>query len=186
MKDPHLIATTREGYYVQPAPVPAAAKVATAASATPTSGTGENDLAVDLNSAADSTMVYDGLPITITRDTGNPNQFTIHIAASGLDWTASGTSPKVELALVVSSFDRKGKLLNRNAHMLDVPAKSSEPHSLDLQTRIDTASPAARVRFVVRDTSSGKVGADNAYLIDKNLIIDPAAVNPQTPSHHRR
>jgi len=160
MKDPHLIATTREGYYVQPASASAPAKVTTASSATPTTGTGENDLAVDLNSAADSTMIYDGLPLTLTRDTTNPNQFTIHIAASGLDWTAGGAStPKVQLALIVSSFDRKGKLLSRNARMLDVPAKSSEPHSLDLQTRIDTASPAARVRFVVRDASSGKVGA---------------------------
>jgi len=186
MKDQHLVATTREGYYVQPASPPATKATTTAASGTPVAGTDENDLAVDLNSAADSTMVYDGLPLTVTRDTANPNQFTIHIAASGLDWTAGGATPKVQLALVVSSFDRKGRLLNRNAHMLDVPAKSSEPHSLDLQTRIDTASPAARVRFVVRDAASGKVGADNAYLIDKNLIVDPASVNPQTPSRHRR
>jgi VWFA-related protein len=185
MKDPHLIATTREGYYVQPTS-PSPAKATTASSGTPAAGTDENDLAVDLNSAADSTMVYDGLPITVTRDATNPNQFSIHIAASGLDWTGGGEStPKVQLALVVSSFDRKGKLLNRDARMLNVPAKSSEPHSLDLQTRIDTASPAARIRFVVRDASSGKVGADNAYLIDKKLVVDPAAVNPQTPSHRR-
>jgi len=187
MKDPHLVATTREGYYVQPTSPPPPKVTTTAASGTPAAGTDENALAVDLNTAADSTMVYDGLPITVTRDTANPNQFTIRIAASGLDWTANGeATPKVELALVVSSFDRKGKLLNRSAHMLDVPAKSSEPHSLDLQTRIDTTSPAARVRFVVRDSSSGKVGADNAYLIDKNLIVDPAAVNLQTPSRRRR
>src|SRR6185312_2081532 len=167
MKDPHLIATTREGYYVQPAS-PAPVKTATASSGTPAAGTDENDMAVDLNSAADSTMVYDGLPLTVVRDTANPNQFTLHIAASGLDWAAGGeTTPRVQLALVVSSFDRKGKLLNREARMLNVPSKSAEPHSLDLQTRIDTASPAARVRFVVRDTASGKVGADNAYLIDK-------------------
>ncbi len=185
MKDPHLIATTREGYYVQPASPPPV-KTATASSGTPVAGTDENDLAVDLNSAADSTMVYDGLPLTVTRDTANPNQFTIHLAASGLDWTAGGeATPRVQLALVVSSFDRKGKLLNRDARMLNVPAKSSEPHSLDLQTRIDTASPAARVRFVVRDSASGKVGADNAYLVDKKLLVDPAAVNPQTPSRRR-
>jgi hypothetical protein len=39
---------------------------------------------------------------------------------------------------------------------------------------ISTASPAARLRFVVRSNANGKIGAENVFLVDRKTLSDPA------------
>jgi hypothetical protein len=45
---------------------------------------------------------------------------------------------------------------------------SVEDRNFKLPVTVPTATPAARIRFVLRSDSTGKVGADNVFLVDKN------------------
>jgi len=176
LKDPSLTATTRSGYYGITAPVVPAADA---------KGRSSDRFLFDLTVAADSLMVYDGVPFTIVRDAAQADSFSIHIEPKYVDWEA-GDSEKLtaEVALLAESFDRKGKSLKHVAKVLtaESPAQSSsgsQPAGLTLHITIPTQSPAARLRFVVRMNRSGKLGADNFFLVDKKNLNDPSTgLNP--------
>jgi VWFA-related protein len=174
LKDPTLTATTRSGYYGITAPVAPAAD---------TAGKSSDRFLYDLTVAADSLMVYDGVPFTIVRDTAQPDSFSIHIEPKYVDWLA-GDSQKLsaEIALLAESFDKKGKPLNHQAKVLTVESTSgSLTAELTLHITLPTQSPAARLRFVVRMDRSGKLGADNFFLVNKKSLNDPSTgLNPTT------
>jgi VWFA-related protein len=157
---PGLTVTTREGYYLQ-------------------GGPGRVDpqnpsrrLVSDLISADNSTMVYDGVPITLQASPTDPDSFTVHVDARGLNWSyATDTEPRhTEVILLISTFDRKGKELKRVAKTIKATAPATAPptgrleRSLDLLYKIDHDPKAVRARFVVRIGASGRIGTADAVL----------------------
>jgi VWFA-related protein len=172
MTDRSLRATTREGYFSTIASVPPALDA---------KGKMSTQLNFDLNVAGAGLMVYDGIPLTVERDTATPDNFVLHFRADSLTWhNAEGERRKSELSVMVVSFDKKGKMLARTAHImtLELPAlpagATTDDRWVNLPTIISTATPAARLRFVVRSNANGKIGAENVFLVDRKTLSDPS------------
>jgi VWFA-related protein len=157
---PDLIATTREGYYLQMPP----------ARINPLNPS--RRLTFDLLSANNSTMAYDGVPLTLTPVPDDPDSFTLHIDARGLAWTfATDTEPRhADVIIVFTTFDRKGKELKRVGRSIhasastDVPPTGRLERGLDIKVKLDHDPKAIRARFVVRVTASGRIGTADATL----------------------
>jgi hypothetical protein len=172
MKNPELTATTRTGYFTAAAAVDAARDA--------TTGKPSDQLLFDVNSAAASLLVYDGVPLQITRSATQPNTFHLRVRAADLAAApnASGQATS-ELTLLTQSFDRKGKILKRTAEKIKVavappPALGLDTRAVDIPVTLATAPPAARIRFVVRTSGNGKVGAENYFLVNPKTLDDPA------------
>jgi VWFA-related protein len=157
---PGLTVTTREGYYLPNGP----GRVDPAKPA--------RRLVSDLLSADSSTMVYDGLPITLEPSPADPDSFTVHVDGHGLAWTnATDTDPRrVELVLMVSTFDKKDKELKRDAKIIKIAAPTTVAptgrlvRDVNLNYKIDHNPKAVRARFVVRVTASGRIATADAVL----------------------
>ena len=171
MVDPSLKAITREGYF------PRSAEVQPVRDA---KGRLSNQVLFDVESAGQSLLVYDGIPLTIERDGTGGDKFYLGMQAADLPWNLGDVPGKRSstLMVMVESFDRKGKMLNRTAKSLTfglaplTPGQKDEGH-LRVVWSVATAAPAARLRFVVRSNDSGKVGAENFYLVAKGTLSDP-------------
>lgn len=179
MKDPKLRATTREGYYTQ---TPALSSVKNPDGKLP------NRLMFDLILAGKSMMVYDSVPISVIRDPSVPDNFRINVNAPDIDLQNDGLqNGPTDIAVLVESFDRKGKMLKHTAKIFTVqlPPNSTETvlkaRLLTVMLSISTEPPAARIRFVVRINRTGKLGADNFFLVDKKTLSDPTT--GLTPGH---
>jgi hypothetical protein len=79
----------------------------------------------------------------------------------------------VTTALLAESFDKHGKMLRHETKIIELQS-TSQPDGVKLHLDISTSSPAARLRFVVRMNSIGKLGADNYFLTDKKTPSDPS------------
>ena len=151
---PGLIATSREGYYLQRRP----------AAVNPQNPS--RRLAFDLTSAENSTMAYDGVPITVAPYDKEPGTYIVHIDGKALSWTyATETEPRhTEVILMATTFDRKGKELKRTALTSKVSAAKNAPptgrleESVNLPIKIERDAKAVRARFVVRVSASGRIG----------------------------
>jgi VWFA-related protein len=173
MKDPALRASTREGYFVAAAPV---------APVKDANGKFTPRLIFDMNVASGSLLVYDGVPLTVTREAAGSDRFELHLHAADLPLEVDASQkPSAELTVLTESFDRRGKMLEHNAKILTVrmlagaPADAPDARSIQVPVNISTKAPAARIRFVVRANGSGKVGAENFFLVDKKTLSDPAS-----------
>ena len=102
---PGLTVITREGYY-------------------PHGGPGKVDpvnpsrrLVGDLIAAGESGMIYDGVPITLEPMPSDPSTYSVHVDGKGLNWSvATDTEGRhAEMILMVTTFDKKGKELKRDA-----------------------------------------------------------------------
>jgi VWFA-related protein len=181
MKDTNLVATTREGYYT------AAPGVTPMRQA---SGKYDKDTVYDLSVAAQSLLVYDGIPLTVTRDAGTPGRFVVRLRAADVPW--HGDAPQREstvLTLLMGSYDTKGKLLEHREQSLTVhlpPSAGEGPdvRAVNLPVLVAMGGNVARVRFVVRSNASGKIGAENIYLVDEKTLTDPAAGLDGKTSRH--
>jgi VWFA-related protein len=157
---PGLIATTREGYYLQGGPAPVNPEKPS------------RRLAFDLVSAGSSTMVYDAVPVTVIPSPTEPDSYKVHVDAKGLVWTLpTDTDPRhADLVLMVSTFDKKGKELKRTANAMKIslpreaPATGRIEHSVDLPAKVEHDSKAVRVRFVVRVSQTGRMGTADVNL----------------------
>ena len=175
MRDPNLRATTRAGYYTPIDTGDAAAKAPTQPN-----GSLSGRLVFDLSVAGQSLMVYDAVPITITRDAGSPDRFILQMSTANIPWKQVDPQHlSTSVAVMVESFDRKGKLLDHTSriHNLQIPAAATDltpaQPTFAVTETIPTQPPAARLRFVVRLNENGKIGADNVYLVDKKTLADP-------------
>jgi len=182
MRDPNLRANTRKGYYTE----------ATVVEPEPTPNTKlPNDLVFDLTAAGRSLLVYDAVPMTVVRDTVNPDKFHINIHAADATWKSDNPQHlHTDMMVLVESFDRKGKMLQRNANVYnfdlspDPSGNPPVPHDVSIAEIIPTKAPVARLRFVVRNGQNGKLGAENFYLVDKGTIVDHATgVSPGKGTH---
>jgi VWFA-related protein len=157
---PGLKVITREGYY-------------------PHGGPGKVDpvnpsrrLVGDLVAAGSSGMVYDGVPISLLPSPSDPDAYTVHVDARALNWTAAtNTDPRhAELILFVTTFDKKGKELKRDGKTITLSAPSTSPptgpleRSVNLVYKVEHNPKAVRARFVVRVSSSGRIGTVDAML----------------------
>lgn len=172
MKDSRLLATTREGYYTAAAPV-APMKEA--------DGKWAKKTMFDLDMAAESLLVYDGIPVTVIRDAGAPDKFVLRLRAADVPWQEDAPQREsTALTVLVGSYDKKGKLLQHKEEKMTVhlpvvgQGEGADARAVNLPVSIATAGPVARVRFVVRSNASGKIGAENFYLVDERTLTDPA------------
>ena len=150
---PGLKVITREGYYLQRGP-------------------GRVDpenpsrrLMADLVSADTSNMVYDGISITPQRSATDPDSFLVHVDGHGLVWSpAVDQEPRrTEVILIVSTFDKKGKELKRDARVMSggsaqLSAYRQAAARLNLPAKLDHNPKAVRVRFSVRVSATGRIG----------------------------
>ncbi|WP_353064771.1 VWA domain-containing protein [Tunturibacter psychrotolerans] len=173
---PGLTVYTREGYYLQRGP-------GRVDPANPS-----RRLMADIISADTSTMVYDGVPVTLEPSPTDPNRFIVHVASSGLYWSpATDTEPRhSDVVLAITTFDRKGKVLKSVAKVIHASAPTTVAptgrieRGMDLAYNVDPDPKATRVRFVVRVTSSGRIGTVDANLGQQHAGNPPSSA-PANP-----
>ena len=179
LRDGSLVASTREGYYL-PKPEEPVAKDAP--------GKLSQQAQFDLSAASQGLMVFDGIPLTITRDETASDHFSLALPAASLNLKDDGSRLIGEVTLIVLSFDKTGKLLNRTGqvislHLARLQSADTESRKVQIATSLDTRSPAARVRFIVLGNSNGKIGADNYFLVDRRSLKDPATGLKPSSTH---
>jgi VWFA-related protein len=157
---PGLTATTRLGYFISYGP----------ARVNPTNPS--RQLMFDLTSAANSTMTYDAVPLTLTQDPVNKDSFRLRIEAKGLVWSfATDTEPRhADFVIATTTFDKKGKVLKQTAKIakINAPTTVAPRGRIELPIAVPIDLPhdakAVRVRFVVRIVQTGREGSADATL----------------------
>lgn len=148
---PGLTATTRNGYYAESsAPPPPTTPV--------TLKLDLKKMASDLGTAANSNLAYTGLAVTADR---LADSIAIHVDAKGLTFSdQSDGSTQAEVTVMVASFNRQNKMIEHSIQEMTARVKPGVTISQTATFRIQTQIPpnASRVRLVVRDTVSGKLG----------------------------
>jgi len=170
MADRSMTANTREGYYSASQPLPPALNE-------------KHEVAprtkFDIVEASEGLMVYDGVPLSITREADQPDKFEVELPAAALQWTPDGDKGRSSVLVVIESFDLKGKLLHNEGRTFGLvlpPQKEDGPDKrvVTLPLTASTAPPAARLRIIVRADATGKIGADNVFLVDRKTLKDPS------------
>ncbi len=149
---------TREGYYLQRGP----------GRVNPVNPS--RRLVADLVSADTSTMVYDGVPITIENTAEKLDEYVVRVPGRALAWSAAtDTEPRhAEMILMVSTYDKKGKEIKREAKIVKASAPATVPptgrieRGLAVAYKLPPDQKAVRVRFTVRVTASGRIGTADA------------------------
>jgi VWFA-related protein len=153
MKNPNLRATTRDGYY----PLTVAS---TNAALTEPPKQAKAQLGLDLASAVNSAISYNGLGIRVTGT--KPGAYEVSVKSAGLDWRANGTRELTESTVMAAWYSPKGKLLGHAARELTAtrPADTNALNPPDTVFVLPVTIPpgAARVRFIVRDAVNGHIG----------------------------
>ena len=177
--NPGYHAVTREGYYPQRGP----------ARYNP-QGTNTR-LFTELAAANSSNMAYDGVPVSLRPDPTDPDKFTVHVDARGLNWTlATGTDPRrAEVILLATSFDKKGKAVEEIARDIKVAAPPEVAptgrleRAINFNVTLKHNPQAVRARFVVRVASTGRIGtADTPLNLKEQATAKPAPAPPATPN----
>ena len=174
---PDITAITRQGYYVQQRP----------AQVNPQSPS--RRLAFDLLSADQSNMAYDAVPVTVAAPPTDPENFSVRIDSRALNWTvASDAEPRhAEIVLLVSTFDKKGKELKRDAKNIrasaprDAPPSGRIERALEIRYKLEHNPKAVRARFVVRVSSTGRLGTADVDLLHTTLSTTTSAPAAPTP-----
>ena len=152
LKDPSLHAVTRDGYY------PAASAV----DAPPAPGAKTaKQLQWDMAAAAQTSMVYTGLDVEATR---KEDVFGVRVLAKGLTWhDEPDTTRNAEVTILVVCYGAKDKQLLHEAKEMTESIHATD--RIDGEQRVLFPFPlklpagTQRVRFVVRDAGSGKLGS---------------------------
>jgi VWFA-related protein len=129
-------------------------------------------LVADLVAADSSNMAYDGVPFTVTPASADPTVFDIHLDSKGLVWSPAidGETRHADFIMIVSTFDKKGIELHRDARTFkigatgDVPAVGPLDRSVNIKYHILSDSKAVRARFTVRVTPSGRIGTQDTAI----------------------
>jgi len=164
--DRKLAVSAPAGYFGGVSPVPPAVDA---------QGKIPAQVADDLAVAAEGLTEYDAVPLTIESVKDKPDYFQVSFPASAIGWASGGARETSEITLLVSSYDKKGKLLHRDGHVIGFTRQpllnnQMENRTLHVQATIPTVSPASRVRVVVRSNGTGKIGTSNYFLSDQNPL----------------
>jgi VWFA-related protein len=159
VKQPGLRVETREGYY------------ATAADAAPAAATDKQpDLArLNFAVAAESMMAYDAVHMSIEPVAGNPNEFRMILSSGDLAWQESSPGKLIaRVTVAAKTFNKKaamdGTLKISTLQVDETSGGKPSTSTVSLLVNIPTKSPAVRMRFLVRDEATGKLGAVNYTL----------------------
>jgi len=146
---PGTMVMTRDGYYA-------------GASARQKS---TDNVASDLNHAVAADLLYTALRIRVEPIGGD--QYAVHVAAPGLTWMASSDGSgehTAEAEVLGASISAKNEVLAHTLHTMKATAKAAanvHSPSLPADFTISLTRPkgTVRMRFIVRDTSSGSMGS---------------------------
>jgi VWFA-related protein len=179
VKGQALVATTREGYY-------RATPDAVVAKDEP--GKLSQEERFDIAAASQGLMVFDGIPLTITRDQVTPDKFILSLPAASIGFQDDGSKMVGKVSFIILSFDKTGKLIGRQGRMVSLHLATLQPgqaesRNVQLTASLDTHTPAARIRFIVVGSSNGKIGADNFFLVDRKTLKDAATGVKASPQH---
>jgi VWFA-related protein len=155
LSNPDLIAVTREGYYPETANANNAA-----ADTTLPADQRKSLLQLDLSQAALSSMSYNGLALTLKKS-DDPRVWLVTVPAAQLTWTPHPDgSAFAEVTGMAIAFDSKAKILSHTTHELQAERKAGQPtpETATFQVSVDIPKGAKRVRFVLRDAVSAKIG----------------------------
>lgn len=146
---PGLTIQTRDGYFEEPK--------APAAPPTPTT----QQLAFDLFGAAMSTLPYTDLHVSVDRQ--KPGEYTLHAAAPDIAWREMPDGRRhADLVLLAVCLSDRGKMLSKTFATLgsNTAATIAEMANVKTALPMQVTAPAgtSRIRFVVRDMGSGRVG----------------------------
>jgi hypothetical protein len=180
LKDSSLTAISRQGYFPSldnkvAAPLNAQGKLT-------------DNAQFDLASASTGLMVFDGVPLTIERNIQEPAKVVLSFPASALGLVQNGGKLTGDVTLITLSFDRNGKPLSKDGrvvalHLAPLPAGQMEDRKVRITTTLNTQLPIARVRYVLRANSNGKIGAENLMLVDPATLHDHATGVRTQPAH---
>ena len=149
MSDPNLTATTRTGYFPEPQALPGEAPP------TPTT----RDLVFDLTSAALSSITYNGLKVDADK---KDDGYLFHVRSGDLKPHIMGDGTGMaEVTVMQVCFGYKDKVLTHNVFELQsrLPSAGQSQANVDfLLQKIEMPRSAVRMRFVVRDAISGRIG----------------------------
>ena len=156
MKDPTLLATTRDGYF------PRVSDTANpfAGSGTPATEA-KAQLQLDISTAAMSTMSFNG--VTVTAERVDANNFKLRIPLKSLSWTdKDGGVHQAEITVEAVAFTAKAKMVGHVgtelfARVMADPIANGETKAA-FAVPFTVPANATRIRFVVRDAVSGKLG----------------------------
>jgi VWFA-related protein len=167
LTNPDLVATTREGYYPEGENTN---NVQTDASI----GAKQRAsvLQMEMSQAALSAMAYNGLALAAQKSTDD-KQWQIDVDAKGLSWTQAPNGAQVAevTAMAVAFNDRgngagtkpaagdKSKMLGHVSRELQSVQKAGDAAgAVTFQLPADIPAGATRVRIILRDAVSGKIG----------------------------
>ena len=141
---PGLTAVTHDGYY------------STASNTTLT----KDVIGYDLNNAATASLPLNAVAFTVDRDA---NGFVLHARSSDLSWAAENDAQKARVEVLVVALSARGAIVG---HSLQSETASTAS-GMDVRApeqRVRFTAPdvsvrqATRLRFVVRDEHSGRMG----------------------------
>jgi len=157
MNKPGLTATTRDGYYspssqADPGDLSSGAKVK--------AKTGEQ--VVDVANAALNRLVYNGVKVRAARNDAS-GRFSLAIAHSSLTWQPSEDGIfSAPIVLVAVCFSATGKVLSHTTEARSLDSKTPNANSDSEEVfsiPIDIPQRTVRVRFVIRDPTTGHLGS---------------------------
>jgi len=123
-----------------------------------------DNVAYDLNNAVTADLLFTALHIRVEPIGGD--QYTVHVAAPGLTWS-SETSDGQHVAhaeVLGASLSAKNQVLEHTLHTMTATAKpDANVHSpslpADFTISLTRPKGTVRMRFIVRDTSTGSMGS---------------------------
>ncbi len=151
---PGLTATTRNGYY--------SGQVQQAKSAATAS--------YDLSAAAESKVPLNGLHVTVEPDpnpgsSSDGHRYIVRVSAPELTWKPADAGGSIASVYVMAVlYNAKGKQLGQTTHPMKAIAKPDtdlrDPaHQADFLFSVPDTQKAAALRFVVRDSATGRMGS---------------------------
>lgn len=155
LRNPSLTATTRDGYYTQ------LDSSATGAPASPDLVKAVNgEQILDVANAALSKMAYNGL--TVRAGKVAPSRFSLAIADASLSWQPVDDGVMhAAISIAAVCFSAKGKVLSHTMEEKTLTSKSSAVTAKTeeiFSTPVNLPTGTARLRFVVRDSTTGRLG----------------------------
>jgi len=162
LTNPNLVATTREGYYPEgdnTNNVQADASIGAKQRA--------SVLEMEMSQAALGAMAYNGLALAAQKSAGN-KQWQIDVDAKSLSWTDAPNGMQVaEVTAMAVAFNDHGKAAARDKSKMlghvsrelqSVQKAGAAAGAVTFQLPADIPAGTTRVRIILRDAVSGKIG----------------------------
>jgi hypothetical protein len=171
LTNPNLIATTREGYYPEGANADN-----TQADATLSPAQRASVLQMEMSQAALSAMAYNGLSLTAQKS-ADRTQWQINVDRKNLSWLPAPNGQVVaEVTAMAVEFDDRGnqtkgkyrnegksKMLGHVSRELQSARTADSPvGEVTFQLPLEIPSGTTRVRLILRDAVSGRIGTADA------------------------